>query len=57
MTYFEQLHPWCIIRTLPSKEWIVVARFRRRNEAISYLQVLQSQVNNVTFGLTFNSQV
>jgi hypothetical protein len=56
MTYFEQLHPWCITRTLPSKECIVVARFRRRDDATSYLQVLQRQVNNVSLSVKFNPQ-
>jgi len=53
MTYFEQLHPWCIIRTLPNKEFIVVARFRRQDEASAYLQVLQRKLNNVTFAVKF----
>lgn len=53
MTYFEQLHSWCIIRTLPNKEFIVVARFRRQNEASAYLQVLQTKLNNVTFAVKF----
>lgn len=57
MTYFEQLHPWCIIRNLPSNnDSTVVARFRRRNDATAYLQVLQRQVSNVNFVMKFNSQ-
>lgn len=56
MTYFEQLHPWCIIRTLPNKELIVVARFRRQDDAIAYLRVLQRKVDNVRFAVKFNRQ-
>ncbi|WP_265275731.1 hypothetical protein [Nostoc sp. KVJ3] len=56
MTYFEQLHPWCIIRSYPSKECIVVARFRRHNEATAYLQVLQRKLNNVKFAVKFDPQ-
>ncbi|AFY99367.1 hypothetical protein [Calothrix sp. PCC 6303] len=56
MSYFEQLHPWCIIRTLPSKECILVARFRRRNDAFAYQQVLQRNVNNICFVVKFNPQ-
>ncbi|WP_179051914.1 hypothetical protein [Nostoc sp. TCL26-01] len=56
MTYFEQLHPWCIIRNSPSKDGIVVARFRRHNDATAYLQVLQRQVDSGKFVLRFNSQ-
>ncbi|MGB6301199.1 MAG: hypothetical protein WBF90_34170 [Rivularia sp. (in: cyanobacteria)] len=56
MTYFKQLHPWCIVRTLPSKECITVARFRRREDALAYLQVLQRKTNNTDFLVTFNHQ-
>jgi hypothetical protein len=56
MTYFEQLHPWCIIRTLPSKECILVARFRRRNDAFAYQQVLQRNVNSIRLVVKFNPQ-
>ncbi|MDZ8139561.1 MAG: hypothetical protein RM049_30450 [Nostoc sp. DedQUE04] len=55
MTYFEQLHPWCIIRNLPSKDGRVIARFRRHNDATAYLQVLQKQVTNVELVVKFNS--
>ncbi len=56
MTYSQQLHPWCIIRTLPNKKQIVVARFRRRNDAVAYLQVLQSLLKGAAFALSFDSQ-
>jgi hypothetical protein len=56
MSYFEQLHPWCIIRTLPSKECILVARFRRRNDAFAYQQVLQRNVNSIRLVVKFNPQ-
>ncbi|WP_179049597.1 hypothetical protein [Nostoc sp. TCL26-01] len=57
MTYFEQLRPWCIIRNLSRNDCIVVARFRRHNDATAYLQVLQRQVNSVKFVLKFNAQI
>lgn len=53
MSYFEQLHPWCIVRTLSCKECKVVARFRRRDEAIAFLQVLPKQLDNITFTVKF----
>jgi hypothetical protein len=31
MTYFEKLHPWCIIRPLPNLQRRIIARCRRRN--------------------------
>jgi hypothetical protein len=56
MTYSEQLHPWCIIRTLPNNNYVVVARFRRRGDAVAYLQVLQRSVNHFTFMVTFDAK-
>lgn len=41
MTYFDRLHPWCIIRLLPNMQRIVVARFRYRGQAEEYLRALQ----------------
>lgn len=55
MTYFEQLHPWCITRKLSSKDSKVIARFRRHNDATAYLQVLQKKMTNVKLVVKFNS--
>lgn len=33
MTYYNRLHPWCIIRRLPNMQRTIIARFRKRNEA------------------------
>jgi len=41
MTYFDRLHPWCIIRLLPNMQRTVVARFRYRGQAEEYLRILQ----------------
>ncbi|MBV6622632.1 MAG: hypothetical protein KI793_06730 [Rivularia sp. (in: Bacteria)] len=56
MTYFKQLHPWCIVRTLPSKECILIARFRRRDDALAYLEVLRTKMNRTEFMVMFNHQ-
>lgn len=56
MTYFEKLHPWCLIRLLPNCQRIVVARFRKRNDADAHLRVLQRLVKNRTFVIIFDSQ-
>lgn len=76
MTYFKQLHPWCIIRVLPNKQQLdnfgvplhaksistecqeskVVARFRRRDDAVAYLQVLQHSIKNTSFVIIFDVQ-
>ncbi|MCA1995210.1 MAG: hypothetical protein LDL41_24650 [Coleofasciculus sp. S288] len=54
MTYFEQLHPWCIIRLLPNLQRRVVARCRRRNDAESHLQVLRRLMPTVPFVIVFD---
>ena len=56
MTYFEKLHPWCLIRLLPNCQRIVVARFRKRNDADEHLRVLQRLVKNRTFVIIFDRQ-
>ena len=54
MTYFNQLHPWCIIRPLPSLQSLVVARFRRRSDAQAHLQILQRMVAGATYEIIFD---
>jgi hypothetical protein len=69
MTYQEQLHPWCIIRVLSNKQILdnvsdtsdvqqsnVVARFRRRDDAVAYLQMLQHSSKNIQFLIIFDVQ-
>jgi hypothetical protein len=34
MTYLERLSPWCIVKLLPNMQRRVVARCRRRNDAV-----------------------
>ena len=54
MTYFEKLHPWCIIRPLPNLQRRVIARCRRRNDAEAHLQVLQRLMPTVPFEIVFD---
>ena len=54
MTYFEKLHPWCIIRPLPDLQRRIVARCRRRNDAESHLQVLRRLMPTVPFEIVFD---
>lgn len=76
MNYYEQLHPWCIIRVLSNQQQldntgvsspvdnlvkkhqkaIVVARFRRRNDAVAYLQVLNNSIKDINFAIIFDVQ-
>lgn len=54
MTYFNQLHPWCIIRPLPNLQSVVVARFRRRSDAQAHLQILKRMVAGATYEIIFD---
>ena len=54
MTYFNLLHPWCIIRQLPNLQRLVVARFRRRIDAESHLQIISKLIPNVTYEIIFD---
>lgn len=68
MTYSKQLHPWCIIRVLPnqqldnagaseiSQQSNIVARFRKRTDAVAYLQVLEHSIKNIKFMIIFDVQ-
>lgn len=56
MTYCEQLKPWCIVRDIPNQENIVVKRFRRRDDAVAYLQVLKQSARDIAFQIIFNAQ-
>lgn len=53
MTYIERLHPWCIMRSLPNLQQVIVARFRRRNDAIAHMQVLKQLIPGATFAIVF----
>jgi hypothetical protein len=69
VTYLQQLHPWCIIRILSNNQELdntgfskasqqsdIVARFRKRNDAVAYLQVLESSIKNIKFAIIFDVQ-
>ena len=56
MTYSEQLKPWCIVRDIPNQENIVVTRFRRRDDAVAYLQVLKQSGRDIAFQIIFKAQ-
>ncbi|HEY9657157.1 MAG TPA: hypothetical protein V6C65_01740 [Allocoleopsis sp.] len=54
MSYYNQLHPWCIIHCLPNAQTAIVARFRRRNDAEAHLRVLQQLTPTATYDLIFD---
>ncbi|NEQ20952.1 MAG: hypothetical protein F6K28_17340 [Microcoleus sp. SIO2G3] len=54
MTYFEKLHPWCVIRPLPNLQRLVVARCRRRSDAESLVRVVGRLVPSVPYTIVFD---
>jgi hypothetical protein len=55
MTYSQQLHPWCVVRYFADQEYMIVARFRRRDDAVAYLQVLRQANKKVVFTILFHA--
>jgi hypothetical protein len=53
MTYFDQLHPWCLMRLLPNLQRQVIARFRRRNDADAHMRVLRQLAPTVRYEIVF----
>jgi hypothetical protein len=54
MTYFDQLHPWCLMCLLPNLQRQVIARFRRRNDAEAHMRVLRQQAPTVRYEVVFD---
>lgn len=54
MTYYQQLHPWCIIRLLPQMQRQVVARFRRRNDAEAHMKALRQLEPAANYAIIFD---
>lgn len=54
MMYYQQLHPWCIMRLLPKMQRQVVARFRRRNDAEAHLQALRRLQPAANYEIVFD---
>ena len=54
MTYRQRLHPWCIMRFLPNMRWLVIARFRRRNDAESHLRTLCRLDPTIEYEIVFD---
>jgi hypothetical protein len=62
MTYREQLHPWCIVchtaevssQSVAPSEQVVVARFRRRNNAEDQLKRMRRLSPNCSYTIVFD---
>ena len=65
MTYREQLHPWCIVRqaaefdpqSAAPSEPLVVARFRRRNNAEDHLKRMQRLSPDCLYSIIFDQNM
>jgi hypothetical protein len=55
MTYKTRLFPWCIIRPLPNMRQTIVARFRRRSDAESHLQILRQLLPTAPHTIIFDA--
>ncbi len=53
MNYQQQLYPWVIYRLLPNLKRLIVARFRRRNDAEEHLKILKRLLPQVKFAISF----
>jgi hypothetical protein len=40
MTYKQCLKPWAVARQLPTHKWVIIGRYRSRNDADGHLQLL-----------------
>jgi hypothetical protein len=56
-SYRDQIHPWCIVRILPNAQTLIIARFRRRNDADAHLKVLQQLISTAEFRIVFDGLV
>lgn len=54
MTYFNLLHPWCVVRLLPEAQRIVVKRFRQRNDAEAHKRILQWMLPEAEYVIAFD---
>jgi hypothetical protein len=54
VNYFDQLHPWCLMRLLPNLQNQLIARFRRRNDAEAHMRVLRQLAPAVRYEIVFD---
>lgn len=57
MSYRDQLQPWCVVRFLPDARSIVVARFRRRNDAEAHQRILRQILPTATYRIVFDGAI
>jgi len=59
MSYYQQLHPWCIVRLLTDMQRRVVVRLRKRNDAERNVgeHVKPRTLAHFTLGSALGSQI
>ncbi len=53
-TSFEQLHPWCIIRSFPDLRSQLIIRFRHRSDADAHLHILRANNPTASYEVVFD---
>lgn len=54
MSYQDLLYPWSIYRLNSHLKHCPIARFRQRNDAEAYLQVVRRMIPQVEFAIVFD---
>jgi hypothetical protein len=54
MTYKPCLKPWAIARLLPNQKWVIIGRYRSRNDADGHLQLCRLRVPKSPFKVVFD---
>ena len=54
MTYKTCVKPWAVARLLPHQKWVIIGRYRRRNDADGHLQLCRLRVPNLQFKVVFD---
>lgn len=54
MSYRNALSPWCIIQHLPKMQRVIVARFRKRNDAEAHCKTLNRLNPAIRYEIIFD---
>jgi hypothetical protein len=53
-TYHNRLYPWLLICQLPQMQRMIVARFRKRNDAEAHLKTLRQLTPETVYQIVFD---
>lgn len=54
MSYRNALSPWCVIQHLPNMQRLIIARFRKRNDAEAHLNTLKRLNPAIRYEIVFD---